>query len=195
MRKRPADKQHTITNYTTSTMTASTGTVAISDAWGNLELHYGTPTTPGFSFSRTINIPSGFSGNTEYRQVINENRRRQKNDDSWQRYSGNNLLDNYLPYDDTSATDDSPGTPLSDDLKVKTVSDTFTMWLMFKPSNTDSIWVPLRSINWSWSGTATRSGTTWTLTSPGDTPNPSSSTTTTFPTWVGNCKDLTWVNE
>jgi hypothetical protein len=59
------------------------------------------------------------------------------------------------------------------------------MWMMFKPDGGQ--WVPLRAVNWSWSGSATNNAGTWTLES-GSTHsvNPSSFDTTTYPQWNSN---------
>ena len=97
---------------------------------------------------------------------------------------------------DGDSTSDSPSEwNLSNGFKQVSASDSFTMWLMYNPGGTDSIWVPLRLTNWSWSGTATRSGSIWELTGSSNTANPSSSATTTFPEWTGNVSGLGFVNE
>ena len=177
----------------TSTMTISTGTVAVDSAWGTLELHYGSPTTPGISFSRTITVPSGFSGSTQWVQLTDPLRRRKLNDGTWQRWAGAGLDTNY-PYNTGASTNDSPGTPLTSSYLNKTVSDSFEMYLMFKPSGTDTIWVPLKRTDWSWSGAASRSGSNWSLDSSSN-PTPSTTDTTSHPVWTRNAANNTWVIE
>jgi len=180
----------------TAQVTSTTGTVAVSSAWGYLALHYGTSATPGITFSRSITIPSGFSGTTQWVQLVSSTLRRRKlNNGVWQRLQGTGVLDTTYPYSANSSTVDSPDTPLTSDYVEKTVQDSFKMWLMFMPSGSGSIWVPLRSVNWSWSGSASRSGTVWTLTSSSNTINPSDADSTTHPTWTSNVTSLQWVNE
>lgn len=170
-----------------NTLTTTNGTVAVSSAWGSNELHYGTSSTPGISFSRTISVSSGFSGSTAYWKVINSTTREmQKNDNVWMTLTASSVLDTNLPYSANAQTSDSPGNGLSSAYKKVTVSDSFTMFLMFKPTVSDSIWVPLRSVNWSWTGEASKdSQGQWSLdASSKNTGN--SSETSTHPTWSGN---------
>jgi len=59
------------------------------------------------------------------------------------------------------------------------------MWLMFKPNGGQ--WVPLRTVTWSLSGTATNSGVGWVLTSRSWSTNPPDADSgTTYPIWTGN---------
>jgi hypothetical protein len=72
----------------------------------------------------------------------------------------------------------------SDRLKV-TVSNSFEMWLLFKPD--EGQWVPLRAVNWSWSGSATNIGGTWILESGATNSfNPQDFDTKTYPQWNSN---------
>lgn len=179
----------------TSTLTATTGTVAVDSAWGQLEIHFGSPAVPGISFSKTVTPPDGFSGSSQYWQRVTDTvRRRQSNGGAWYRLAGTNLLDTNLPYSSSDTTTDSPGQGLSASYEQVSISDQFTMWTMFKPSGTDSIWVPLRSLDWSWSGSATRTDTTWTLAESGKSAG-ASSDTSVFPEWTANVTGLTWVAE
>ncbi len=110
----------------------------------------------------------------------------QKNDNAWMTLTASSVLDTNLPYSANAQTSDSPGNGLSSAYKKVTVSDSFTMFLMFKPTVSDSIWVPLRSVNWSWTGEASKdSQGQWSLdASSKNTGN--SSETSTHPTWSGN---------
>jgi len=178
----------------TAQVTATTGTVAVGSPFGNLELHYGTTSIPGISFSRTITVPTGFAGATQWVQTVTTLRRRQLNSGAWERWSGTGL-DTTYPYDSGSSTSDSPGNPLSSDYLQVTADDSFTMWLMFKPDGATSIWVPLRQVSWSWAGAASRSGSTWTLNSSSNTGNPADADSTTHPTWTLNVANNSWVAE
>lgn len=178
----------------TSAVTTSTGAVAVDSAWGNLELHFGSPATPGISFSRTITVPTGFSGTTQWVQTVVPSRRRQLNNGNWQRLVGGGLDTSY-PYSASASTSDSPGAPLTASyLKKEVNTESFVMYLMFKPTDAGSIWIPLKRTTWSWSGKASRSGTSWTLDSSGKG-TPATSDTTTFPTWTTNITGATWQNE
>ncbi|MBS1328994.1 MAG: hypothetical protein HP043_03220 [Dialister sp.] len=74
-----------------------------------------------------------------------------------------------------------------------TVNDSFTTWLMFKSSKANSIWIPLRSLDWSWSASMKLDvgvDWTWKLIYAMHSQNPSSSETTVFPQWNGLSVDL-----
>ena len=78
-------------------------------------------------------------------------------------------LDGRYPYsiNDPNAvtTNDNPSLGLTSSYQKVSVSDSFNMWLMFKPSISGSIWVPLGQVNWNWAAGATRTGSpnTWTV--------------------------------
>jgi hypothetical protein len=89
---------------------------------------------------------------------------------------------------------DSPGVGLFSGDTVVTLSESFNMWFGFKPS--DGHWVPLRIVNWSWSGTAMVSGANWVLTSESNTLNPQDADTETYPYWTNNSSNITtWTTE
>ena len=73
--------------------------------------------------------------------------------------TGTNLSDNNIPYKlgtTTIVMDDTPGEPLNVLIESSvTHASKFKTWLMFKPDSADSIYVPLKSINWEWGGVAT----------------------------------------
>jgi transglutaminase-like putative cysteine protease len=177
----------------TATVTTTTGTVAVDSAWGDLELHCGSPTSPCTTFSRSITVPSGFSGSTQWVQIVSTLRRRQLNNGTFERLTGSGLLDTKYPYDTSASTNDSPGEPLTPAFLQDGASDIFAMHLMFKPSGT-AIWVPLSRVDWSWAGQATRTGANWSLVS---STNPSASVAdeATHPTWTSNVTGLSWVPE
>lgn len=175
----------------TASVTTSTGSVQVGTAWGFLSMSFGTPTTPGISFSQSVTMPSGFTGSTQWVQIANALRRRQDNAGNWERAQGSGI-DTTYPYDSGTSTSDSPGTPvLTGSYARETADDSFQMYLMFRPSvgSTDTIWVPLRVVNWSWSGDTSRTGTTWSLTSSSNSTNPADADTTTHPTWTANAAD------
>ncbi|MDD4539780.1 MAG: hypothetical protein PHT80_12250, partial [Lentisphaeria bacterium] len=99
--------------------------------------------------------------------------------------SGSDYLDTNLFMPDAVDSPCSEGLTLSY-LNYET-STTFSTWLMYKPNSPGAIFVPLRKIDWFWSGKATRSGTTWSLTASEKPPAaPTSTTTVDFPEWTHN---------
>ena len=165
------------------------GTIAVDNALGRLELHYGNLTTPGITFTRSITIPSGFDGDTQWVQIATPFRRI-KAPDGWYRAQGTGL-DAQYPYSSNNLVSDTPGQELkSTDLEAQ-VNDSFQMWLMFKPRNlANARWVPLRVVNWSWSATAVNNGGNWTLTSSSHSEGPTDSDSTTHPTWTQNASSI-----
>jgi hypothetical protein len=92
-------------------------------------------------------------------------------------------LDGPGPYGVNAAINDSPGVGLSSQQEV-TVSDSFSMWLMYSPSPSD-VWVPLFEIDWTWAADATYNGTSWSLKSAGSGgAQPSIKRTSSYPKWT-----------
>lgn len=173
-------------DVTTSTGTVTVRTLSFSERI--YELTYGTP---GIRFTRTnLTIPSGFTGDTVWVQLVNASRVRRRSDGTNDVSEGTGL-DSRFPYSSSDPnaieTADSPGLRLTLEYDYATVNDSFQTWLMFKPSGTNSIYVPLRRVNWSWAGAAERPGTlNWTLVpgSASNTQNPPDADSTTHPTWT-----------
>ncbi|HEX5733474.1 MAG TPA: hypothetical protein VF131_11630 [Blastocatellia bacterium] len=175
----------------TATLTTTSGAnVAVNSACGPLELHYGCGIPPGpagITFTSSVTVPSGFSGTAEYVQRVNSTTRtRLKTNGVRLTLQGTGLLDTDFPY---GLNYDSPGQGFAfDDLQV-TANDSFTMWVMFKPSTANSIWVPLKKVSWSWSGDALRSGT---LNSGNHSGNQTGVNSTDHPQWTANVTSLTF---
>lgn len=185
------------------TLTTSTGEVHVSDNRGSWWLSFGdpVPNTPGIIFTSEGSIPGGFTGYLAYAQVLTSTlHRRQTEGGQWYRKSGSQLCDGQFPYSSIPppVTDDSPGESLTSDCVVVSADDAFSMYVIFKPSGTGSIWVPLRKVNWWWEGTAVRSDSQW---DEDDlwywdwSLNPGSTNCTDPPEWSGNSHDLGWVPE
>ena len=88
----------------------------------------------------------------------------------------------------TVSHDDTPGflipTTSWDKLTAK---GRFFTYLMFKPeSGLKTIWVPVGYLYWTWEGTATRLGTTWTVTEDKSLSNPIGRASWVFPEWEKN---------
>lgn len=171
----------------------SVSNVTVDSGCGSdFRLHYGCPIPPGGSgpagltFAVTnLVIPSGFSGSTELVQIVDSTTRTQlKNTGTRITLSGTGLLDTTFPY---GLSYDSPAQPFDADALQVTVSDTFTIYLFFKPSLANSIWVPLRKISWSWSGDASVSGT---LNSSSHSSSQTGIDATLHPQWSANVRSL-----
>lgn len=199
---------------TAVSMTSATGAVAVSNPGfpdSGLELHYGTSTTPGISWTLRATAPAGGDGEIAGTQLINTNRTRTPNAGRAQTFSsgGAFVLDNTVPYAPSVAiaggasatwtSDDSPGTPLTSNLRDKAVSDSFRLYLMYRPAGADSIWVTIARLDWDWAGQTTRvgapadPGNIWNApTGVSNTRNPSGSASTELPLWTDNFTSITW---
>jgi hypothetical protein len=182
----------------TATLTTTTGSVTISGAHGVLAMSFGVPPpgNPGITFSASVTEPSGFSGGSgAWFQVVDSTYRRyQENGGDWYMLSGSKVCDSLFPYPGGYTTNDSPLVGLSVDIQQRCVCDEYAMHLMYKPTGT-AIWVPLRKVEWYWSGHAVRNGANWNLESSSHSTNPGSVDWTTPPTWSGNVTSLTYQKE
>jgi hypothetical protein len=147
-------------------VTTLTGAVALDDNFHIFStgidlfgLHYGDTNSRGISFFATVSVPAGFSGSNQWVQIINfENRGHQFTNGVWYVKSVTNVLDTFYPYaPNISQTSDSPGEGVDPTDEGISASDSFSMWLMFKPN--DGQWVPLKKVDWNWGGAGTLSGT------------------------------------
>jgi hypothetical protein len=79
------------------------------------------------------------------------------------------------------------------------VAESFEMWFMFRPSGGQ--WVPLKAVNWSWSGSATNNAGTfatdnsgpWTLESGTNSVNPPDFEAHSYPVWNSNITNETYI--
>ncbi len=158
-------------------------------------LHFGYA-PPGIKFSYVTDVGAGFS--YQWVQTGTVLRRiRNASDGLWYR-AGTNGLDTHYPYLKTMINgieqewaSDSPGSgPLNGDLEY-TADDSFTMHLMFKPqvNAANTIWVPLRQINWSWNGHAVLSNGNYSLADGSAPPPGADADSTSHPLWERNIKD------
>ena len=106
----------------------------------------------------------------------------------------------YPGYPDSSGAVDSPGSILQTNYTSVSRNFTATMYLMWQPNSTNAavngdsvVWVPLRSYQWNWSGTATNAspttnnGTGWGVaTSSLPSSTATNVDTTNEPTWSTN---------
>jgi hypothetical protein len=180
----------------TGDITATTdGTVGVGIESGVFSLHYGSVSgTPGIAFSRTLSVPSGFSGNTQWVQLVTATTRIRTTNGAVQQTLSGSGLDTLYPYASGSSTEDSPRSIFGPcDFSAFSINDSFTMWLMFQPGGTGSIWVPLREVSWNWAGSAGRITTCgWLLTGSSHSNNPADQDSTTFPQWTTNITSFTF---
>ncbi len=166
-------------------------------------LHYGDGLdNPGMYFHYTLD-PT-IQGSNQWVQIADPLRRLQQNSGQWRRWTGAGLDSGLYPYPwprdrgydpaDSPAQGDESQNPLSAAYTNATVQDSFQMWLMFMPTNVvNSVWVPLRTVSWGWSGTATRSGSNWTGSGSGNTTVESVSTN--YPEWTRSTSANQWQDE
>lgn len=79
--------------------------------------------------------------------------------------------------------------------KTVIVSDSAKTWVMFKSNTTNSIWIPLTSVSWAWSGKAIKLGDgTWQKDDEGVS-GPTTVTNLEFPFWNANVNDSPYTPE
>ena len=177
-----------------SSMTMSTTNIGVDSVTQDTELRLGNPdATPGITFTRSITVPQGFSGETQWVQVFT-----QKSATVTINGQTGSLtlvgLDDVYPYPlDSNATaqngktSDTPGFVLNS-VTAASVDFRATMWLMFKPSNLQgtSIWVPLRQLSWVWKAGAALNNSGWSVTSQTNPGPLSDANSVAHPVWTKN---------
>jgi hypothetical protein len=185
---RPAAK---ISPWTTS--------VNVNSTMGYVGLVFDTATDDGITFSNTMTIPAGFSGSNLWIQVCCY-RVRQLQDTNliWHIETENGPS----PYGDTpipyraffdGIPIDSPNLPLPSGFTYVRggAANNFEMWMMFQP--TGGIMVPLRAVNWSWSGSATNGPSGWGLESGTNSVNLTDFDTETYPMSNSDIQNRQWI--
>jgi hypothetical protein len=125
----------------------------------------------GIIFSNTLTIPGGFSGTTNWVQVILGSARSKMdflgtNHISTQTngpppYGDHPALYPFRLAEDSSTPADSPFSELTAGYLRVEVADNLQMWMLFEPPG--GRMVPLRTVNWSWGGAATNNFSRWQL--------------------------------
>jgi len=178
----------TLSTRTGSTSLAPTGTRLIFYDYDEID--------DGIVFSKIIRRPIGYSGESQWVQVVNQTSRSTRRGTVCKGVNqlDVNLLDGTYPYQirDDGNADDSPSQSFtSSDDEVK-VHDRFTMWLMWKSSMSDAEWVPLSSVAWYWKGTVRRNTNgAFELVLADNSQNPAGVQTFTYPKWNGLVQGLT----
>jgi hypothetical protein len=120
----------------------------------------------GIKIKSTVRLPDPFSGqghSLEYIQLIKEDILEYHDADHWHYGSDKWLLDTHYPYlglvaEDEIEMDDLPGSDLGKLHKELHQYQQFQTFLMFrpKPQDANSVWVPLKLVEWDWSASAIR---------------------------------------
>jgi hypothetical protein len=149
----------------------------------------------GVAASQTITVPTGFTSfdradyhdGSHWVQLGNVNREKKESGVWYAWKSGGYYIDQEFPYS-VDDFNDSPAQQLESSglfqySEVKVIGEAYKTWLLWRPAGTDTIDVPLKRIDWSWSGHVQKSGGTWSLISSSD-PSPSTIDTTLHPEWT-----------
>jgi hypothetical protein len=187
-------------------ITPATSSVSVYFLKGHLQLVFSSDTNHnGITFYYTLNCPSNFPGSPKWVQVDSAPFGLFQDTNSASHVSVENVipgpyLDTSFPYGYYDATGtnavDSPGLILDTVDQNKYVKaeegDSMGMWMLFKANSGDCL-VPLRVVNWSWSGSATNGPSGWQLETGNPANSPSDSDTETYPLWRSNVTDDQWI--
>jgi hypothetical protein len=152
------------------------------------------PSIAGIQLTASATPPTGYSNSFEWVQIItNDTKMITLNDNTTTTCvpattpaGGLPFLDNVYPYDTNNPTTDIPETVLdSTQFRELTRNFSATMYLLWKPGLQNSIFVPLGTVGWQWSGDAVYNAgnQTWTLNSSSKSAN-AFSASSTYPTWT-----------
>jgi hypothetical protein len=195
----------------TSELTSANPAVDVRPGVDNpLELVFGSTTSAGITWTGKATTPANLgAGHLGFLQLINTDNRwtiDDANSTKWKKTSGGAYVLDDVEGDaiygsptaigngdtKTHKQKDTPGSRLEDTIKKMSVTDSFKLHLMYKPSGNDSIWVTLAVLAWNWSGTAEKDAQgNWSCTQR-SSPNsaPSGSDSTDLPTWDAAVSDL-----
>jgi hypothetical protein len=182
----------------TSDFVTTTGVIDINSAWGSLRLTDGIQDSEGLTIYPTVSVPDGFQCALQWVQLVDSEA--YTIEDTSSNWFGLNVsgaggvLDSPFPYahfahDNGIDPADSPGFRLRG-IIYGSYSATYTMWLLYQPSN--GSWVPLRKITWNWAGSASWDGNIWNKGSDCSNPDPGNGVETIdFPQWQSNIGQFT----
>jgi len=150
-------------------------------------IHYGLAEPgdlPGIKFDKgAVIMPTGFNGSIQWVQVIRTDREAIDPTGTYRdRRIGN---DKAYPYSPDSITFDSPSQALASNTQKMTIADRFSMYLMFQPNITGSIWVLLNKIDWGWNVVVVPTTFSWNIESQSKT-GPFTTTTAEHLIWDKN---------
>jgi hypothetical protein len=149
-------------------------------------LHFGELNgNPGIKFSRTPDAVVQW----DWLQRINSSRQhRYPTLGVWTNWIGNGL-DTGFPYgpEQNYSVNDNPAEEVSAGADQVRVQDAFEMYLMYKPSGSAAIYVPITYVEWSWAGQADLTNNVWVLSSSpaaGVISPPNGDTEPPYPAWT-----------
>ncbi len=158
------------------------GTVNVNqdDGW-QLQLGRSLPANGprGVAFTATVTPPAGFSGASQWVQIVNSVSQTSAPNGGTCTGSG---LDTQYPYRTGGAMSDSPLVALESQYTTSSISMSLTAYLQWQPP-TPSIPVAIAQVPWGWSGTATQTGSTWALTTSSPPQPAAQPPQTALPTW------------
>lgn len=171
-----------------------TSTTNLLQSSGQIKLIFGDGNTiAGILFKNTASplIPSPFGGTTQWVQIVNYSKRKIVGGGVVIKDEELSGLDGCYPYTNRGSgrAFDSPFEEIYVSFRTTsysaqiTTDDDYTMWLMYKPASPDSVWVPLKKVNWFWNAQADGLNRKWTTTG-NNSINPSFNDTIDFPRWT-----------
>ncbi len=175
-------------SYLTTVAGGEDRKVTVTNLWtGIWEISFGIPTAYGIAFKGDVtdSVPGA---TLKWYQVVTSSNRRYLQGSGWHYRRPTLGVDAFVyPQDPAGGPPiqarDAPGNNLDGTWSEFRVNDTFTMWLMFQPPGSGSIFVPLRSVEWFWNGTAVNNAG-WSFTGGSSSINPTSSESATLPEWT-----------
>lgn len=190
----------------TAKISPVTTSVNVNAVTGTLELIFATTSDYGITFNHTVNYPKLFPGSIDWIQTISTVafKYKDKNGQDYEYVQNGSApyLDGTDPYQAQSNGNpiDSPGINLVPPHIIPAEasgSGDFKMTMMFIPPG-GGMRVPLRAINWSWSGAATNSFDStkglfgWLKKDGTGSADPNDFGTEDYPHWESNANDYHW---
>lgn len=193
----PATTTFSVTKPTAKVLTVTPGVYVwpTSGGFGFGQWMFNPPfgLLPGISFFATTGQNTGFSSSFNWLQVYAPDQSYWSANGSLLDTVGGAGLDTLnrnggvfygvSPPSDSPNTD--PGAVANGPVGKIEVADHATMWLIYKPSVSGAIWIPIDSVSWNWGGTDLfNSGAgTWGIANSSSAQNPSGAATNIYPEW------------
>jgi hypothetical protein len=189
------------------TFTSVRGAIAINTAWGPLSLGFGSPATPGITWTAMVKT-TGVLGSVAFLQLANTDIRvtvtAAPGEENWQVTTGGAFLldragagmvfygDRITPISvfvpalvTVHAVNDSPKLELNPVLQDGSMDHTFQLYLMYRPTGAGNIWVSLARLDWGGCARATLASGGWALNGPRWLWDHPFVNTTQLPVWAG----------
>jgi hypothetical protein len=172
------------------------GSVAVDTNYNQpgIWLHFGNPSTiPGMTFFFLASIHNWSLGTYSEIQLVDLNNITHCQLNGQSIHQSGVGLDGVLgstnfadSFSHSTIYFDSPGEPCRSGDSQVSDSSSYRTFLMFQPSGSGGISVPLKLIGWNWSGIAefNTNNNSWTGTGTAPAPSPNGTDTTQFPVWT-----------